>query len=118
MKTLLSALSLAGVLAGPVLAADAPPAKAPAVNAAELYQAKCQACHMADGNSPIEDMNFADGKWKHGSKPAEVVATITEGAPGTAMLPFKEQLTAAEIKALAAYVRAFDKSLAPAKKGK
>jgi mono/diheme cytochrome c family protein len=117
MKTVFSMLSMV-ILAGPALAADAPPAKAPAVDAAELYKARCQACHMAEGNSPIEDMNFVDGKWKHGSKPAEVIATITEGAPGTAMLPFKEQLTPAEIKALAAYVRAFDKSLAPAKKGK
>ena len=66
---------------------------------------------MADGNSPIEDMNFADGKWKHGSKVAEVAKVITEGAPGTAMLPFKEQLTEAEIAALAAYVRTFDPAL-------
>lgn len=117
MKTLLSALSMVCVLAAPLLAAS-PPAKAPAVDAAELYKARCQACHMAEGNSPIEEMNFEDGKWRHGSKPAEVVATITEGVATTAMLPFKDQLTAEEIKALAAYVRAFDKALVPAKKGK
>ena len=105
-----------------VPASAAPPApKKP--DAAELYAAKCQACHMADGNSSIEDMNFADGKWKHGSSLAEVTRVITEGAQGTAMLPFKEQLSADEIAALAAYVRTFDpvlkakpKTKPPAKK--
>jgi mono/diheme cytochrome c family protein len=118
MKTLLSAFSLFGVLAGALLAADAPAAKPAKVDAAEVYAAKCQSCHMVDGNSPLEPMNFVDGKWKNGSKLPQVIAVITDGVPATAMLPFKEQLTAAEIKAVAVYVRAFDKSLAPAKKGK
>ena len=117
MKTLLFAFSVAVVLAGSVLA-DAPPVKPGKIDAAELYAAKCQSCHMAEGNSPLEPMNFVDGKWIHGSKLPQVVAVITDGVPATAMLPFKEQLTAAEIKALAAYVRAFDKALVPAKKGK
>jgi mono/diheme cytochrome c family protein len=104
-------------LAGVVRADDT--GKAPSAEAiAELYQTKCQICHMADGNSPLEPMNFADGKWKHGSKPAEVVKVITEGAPATAMLPFKEQLSAAEITKLAAYVRAFDPALKAPAKGK
>jgi mono/diheme cytochrome c family protein len=102
-------------LAG-VLHADGP-AKAPDA-IAELYKTKCQICHMVDGNSPLEPMNFADGKWKHGSKPAEVAKVIEDGVPATAMLPFKEQLTAAEITKLAAYVRAFDPALKPGAKGK
>ena len=118
MKTLLSAFCFSGVLAGALLAADAPAAKPAKIDAAEIYAAKCQSCHMAEGNSPLEPMNFVDGKWKHGSKPAQVAAVIADGVPATAMLPFKEQLTPAEIKAVAAYVRAFDKSLATAKKGK
>jgi mono/diheme cytochrome c family protein len=118
MRTVACVLSMAAVLAGNAVAADAPSPKPGKVDAAELYAARCQSCHMAEGNSPIEDMNFVDGKWKHGSTLSEVVAVITDGVPATAMLPFKEQLKAAEIKALAAYVRNFDKSLAPAKKGK
>jgi mono/diheme cytochrome c family protein len=85
--------------------------------AADAYRAKCQSCHM-DGNSPLEELNFADGKWKHGSKTSDIEKVIAEGVPSTAMLPFKEQLTAEEIKALARYVRAFDKSLKPEKGGK
>jgi len=41
---------------------------------------------------------------------------IAEGVPGSAMLPFKAQLTPEQTEALAAYVRSFDKSLKPAKK--
>ena len=58
-------------------------------------------------------MNFADGKWVHGSKLAEVAKVISEGVAGTAMLPFKAQLSPEQVAALAAYVRAFDKSLKP-----
>ena len=84
----------------------------------EIYRAKCQQCHTADGNSPLEPLNFADGQWRHGSKPEEVAKTITDGVPTTAMLPFKAQLTEQEISALADYVRSFDKSLKPARKSK
>jgi len=84
----------------------------------DLYRSKCQPCHLADGNSALEPMNFSDGKWTHGSKPADVAKVITEGVPTTAMLPFKAQLTPAEIADLAAYVRSFDKSLKATKRTK
>jgi mono/diheme cytochrome c family protein len=84
----------------------------------DLYKAKCQACHMAEGNSPIKEMNFADGEWIHGSKLADVIKVIEEGVPGKAMLPFKEQLTKEQIEGLAKYVRTFDKKLAAEKGGK
>jgi mono/diheme cytochrome c family protein len=96
-----------------VVAADAP-AKAPPVT--EVYKTHCQSCHMADGDSPLEPLNFVDGTWKHGSAPAKVAGVIAEGVPGTAMLAFNAKLTPAEVRALAAYVRAFDKSLKPAAK--
>ena len=83
---------------------------------AELYKTHCQSCHMVDGDSPLEPLNFVDGTWKHGSAPAKVAAIIADGAPGTAMLPFKAKLTPEEVKALAAYVRAFDKKLKAAPK--
>jgi mono/diheme cytochrome c family protein len=82
------------------------------VDPLELYQTKCQSCHMADGNSQVmPNMSFADGVWVHGSTLKEVQTTITNGVPGTAMVPFKEQLTPAEITALAKFVRKFDKKL-------
>ena len=86
----------------------------------ELYKSKCLACHLADGNAPMKEMNLADAEWKHGSKVADIVKTIEEGSPGTAMLSFKAQLSPEEIDALARFVRAFDKTLKPEKvvKGK
>ena len=113
-----AALAMAiAVTASPAAqSADGPakPAKtAPtAVDAKAVYEAKCQVCHMADGNSQImPNMSFADGIWKHGATLKAVQTTITNGAPGTAMMPFKEQLTPAEIAALARFVRKFDKKL-------
>lgn len=105
---------------GRLLIAGAAIAAAPGVFAAdpspvqELYTAKCQQCHMADGKSPLAPMDFTDRAWQHGSTPAAVSKVIAEGVPGTAMLPFKNILTPKEISSLTAYVRAFD----PALKGK
>jgi mono/diheme cytochrome c family protein len=70
---------------------------------------------MVDGDSPLEPLNFTDTAWKHGSDPAKVSAVIAKGVPGTAMLEFGSKLKPAEVRALAAYVRAFDKTLKPAK---
>jgi mono/diheme cytochrome c family protein len=89
----------------------APPAKPGKVDAAEIYKTKCQVCHSADGNSPMPGMSFADGEWKHGSSIKEVTNTITNGVPATAMMPFKTQLSPAEITAMARFVRKFDKKL-------
>lgn len=88
---------------------------APSEATVELYKAKCQACHLPDGAAPLAAMNLADDKWTHGSSPAAVAKVISEGVPSTPMLPFKTQLTAAQIADLAAYVRSFDKTLKPAK---
>lgn len=81
------------------------------VDGAEVYKTRCQVCHAADGNSPMPNMSFADGKWLHGSTIAQVTATITNGVPSTAMMPFKAQLSKEEIAALARFVRKFDKKL-------
>jgi len=82
--------------------------------AAELYKTHCQSCHAVNGDSPLEPMNFADSTWKHGSAPAKVAAVIAKGVPGTAMLAFGGKLKPAEVRALAALVRSFDKKLKPA----
>ena len=72
---------------------------------------------MPDGNAAIPNMNFADGKWLHGSTPAQLAKVITNGVPGTAMMAFKERFSDAEILGLAKYVMAFDKTRkAPAAK--
>jgi mono/diheme cytochrome c family protein len=106
-------LVVATILAGAAVARAAEPYK-PSEETLALYKAKCQQCHMADGNSPLEPLNFVDGKWTHGSSIEEITKVITDGAPGTAMLSFKAQFTPEEIEGLARYVRTFDKTLKPA----
>jgi mono/diheme cytochrome c family protein len=90
-------------------------ATVPRAKALELFAATCAACHGPEGaGTPLSpDMAFKNRKWKHGSRPQDIVATITNGVPATAMLPFKGRLTPAEINALAALVRSFDTSLKP-----
>jgi mono/diheme cytochrome c family protein len=87
------------------------PAAAGKVDAAEIYKSKCMVCHAEDGNSVIPNASFADGVWRHGSTIKEVTNTITNGVPQTAMMPFKGQLSPAEIAAMARFVRKFDKKL-------
>ncbi len=79
--------------------------------AEENYKATCQPCHMADGNAALKPMNFADGEWKHGTTPQALAKVITEGVPGTAMMPFKTRFSEKEILELAKYVRKFDPKL-------
>ena len=82
---------------------------------ANLYRINCQMCHGLNGKALIPEMAFVGRKWKHGTKSADMVKVITEGVKGTPMLPFKSKFTEAQIKALARYVRAFDKTLPPEK---
>ena len=82
---------------------------------ANLYRINCQMCHGFNGKALIPEMAFVGRKWKHGTKSTDMIKVITEGVKGTPMLPFKSKLTAAQIKALARYVRAFDKTLPPEK---
>jgi mono/diheme cytochrome c family protein len=112
-ETIAAAALLSVSLAWAAAGADAAPkalAEKPTEATLEVYKAKCQQCHMADGNSPLEPLNFADAAWKHGSSVKEIAKVIGEGVPGTAMLPFKGQVPDEQIEPLARYVRSFDKT--------
>jgi mono/diheme cytochrome c family protein len=93
--------------------ADGRQKKAP--SSKDLYATHCQMCHGVDGKAPVPEMGFVGRKWKTKTA-AEAVRVITEGVPGTAMLPFDGKLTTAEIRALARYVRALDTPEARKKK--
>jgi mono/diheme cytochrome c family protein len=108
-------LSAALLVMGGVVFAQKPPATSNRP-AAELYKSNCVMCHMPDGNAAIPQMNFADGKWAHGTTPAQLAKVITNGVPGTAMMSFNERFSDKEILALAKYVLAFDKTRKPAGK--
>ena len=92
-------------------AAKTPTKTDAALKAEETYKTVCLVCHLADGKGLIPDMSFSDGVWKHGSKTEDVVKIITDGAPGTLMLAFKDKFTKEEIAELAKIVRSFDPKL-------
>ncbi len=81
----------------------------------DLYVSNCQMCHGPDGRSPIKDMSFVGRQWKTKTT-AEAVQIITNGSPGTVMLPFESKLTKEQIAALAKYVRGLDTPEARKKK--
>jgi mono/diheme cytochrome c family protein len=111
-----SVVCMSLIVCGAAVAAQSKTPAVPRVKAIELYTANCQICHGADGKGTplVQGSAFAGRKWKHGTTPQAIAATITNGVPGTQMLPFKGRLTPAEIAALASLVRSFDKALKPA----
>jgi mono/diheme cytochrome c family protein len=81
----------------------------------DTYVANCQMCHGVDGKAPVPEMSFVGRKWKTKTA-AEAAKVISEGVPGTPMLPFEGKLTKDQIRALARYVRALDTPAARKKK--
>jgi mono/diheme cytochrome c family protein len=112
---------LSAVVGSVPLAAQskAPAPAVPREKAVELYTVNCQLCHGPDGKGTplVQGSAFAGRKWKHGTTPQAITATITNGVPSTQMLPFKGRLAPEEIAALASLVRSFDKTLKPAGAG-
>ncbi|MBI4447021.1 MAG: c-type cytochrome [Acidobacteria bacterium] len=74
------------------------------VTAAKIFKIRCQSCHTAGGKSRLKKLNLSDGEWAHGGTLADIMRTISEGVPGTGMLPNKNRLSKDEIKILAKYV--------------
>lgn len=81
-----------------------------AAKAREQYSFTCQPCHGPEGKGVLPDTSLSSGKWKHGSSLAAITKTISEGVPGTIMLPVKDRFSKAEILELAKLVRSFDKT--------
>jgi cytochrome c oxidase cbb3-type subunit 3 len=78
-----------------------------------IYMARCATCHGREGrgDGPIAGSllgppvgNISDGKWKHGDKPAEVMAVISRGVQGTRMAGWGQLLEPQQLRAVTAYV--------------
>ena len=78
-----------------------------------IYLARCATCHGREGrgDGPIAGSllgppvgNISDGKWKHGDKPAEVLAVIARGVKGTRMAGWDQMLEPHQLRAVTAYV--------------
>ena len=75
-----------------------------AIEAGEaVYQANCVACHGAELQGGIGP-NLVDSTWIHGSKPEEVVATITNGVAARGMPTWGPILGNEKIGQVAAYI--------------
>lgn len=70
---------------------------------ADLFQAKCVACHGEKGegkNGP----NLTDPYWIHGGELGQVFKTISQGVPEKGMIPWKGLLKPDEIQNMASYI--------------
>ena len=81
-----------------------------AEKAREQYSFTCQPCHGPDGKGLLPGTDLTTGKWKHGSTLEAIAKTISEGVPGTVMVPAKDRFSRVEILELAKLVRSFDKT--------
>jgi cytochrome c oxidase cbb3-type subunit 3 len=81
------------------------PTEAGRTTGAEIYEAQCSICHMADGSGDQSQgaPNLSDAIWLYGSSPEQVRDTIWRGPYGV-MPAWQERLDEQTITALAAYV--------------
>jgi cytochrome c oxidase cbb3-type subunit 3 len=70
---------------------------------AAVYQTNCIACHGATLEGGIGP-NLKDHDWIHGSEPAEVLATITDGVAAKGMPAWGPILGPERVKQVAAYI--------------
>jgi mono/diheme cytochrome c family protein len=90
------------------------PAPAAAADAAKIFAKSCAPCHGKEGepNAVFAKQgvrSFKDQAWQKGATDAQIEKSIREGKKGTMMASFEKQLSAEEIKALAAHIRALGK---------
>lgn len=118
MKSTVLLVALVSTVSGYAAAEPPPLTQATAATEAtkELYASMCQACHGVEGKSPMPEMAFVGREWKHGIRTTDMIKVITNGVPGTVMMPFKGRLTEQQIKDLATFVRALDTKLKPERK--
>jgi mono/diheme cytochrome c family protein len=81
------------------------------VDGAALFKQRCSMCHGQDGKgiSFMKTPDYTDPKWQAGITDAQIVDTIKNGKPDTAMKPYGggATLSDAEIQALVKQIRAF-----------
>jgi mono/diheme cytochrome c family protein len=97
-----------------VVLAVALPAPVAAQDAAKIFAKSCAPCHGKAGEPSAVFAkqgvrSFADATWQKAVTDAQIEKSIREGKKGTMMASFEKQLSAAEIKALVAYVRKLGK---------
>jgi mono/diheme cytochrome c family protein len=102
----LAPVVFAALFAAPLLS----PPGASAEDAAKIFARSCSPCHGKEGEPSAVFAkqgvrSFKDQAWQKATPDAQIEKSIREGRKGTMMASFEKQFSAAEIKALAAYVR-------------
>jgi len=69
----------------------------------QTFISTCAPCHRPDGGGNIGP-NLTDDYWIHGSKPMEIVNTITAGVPDKGMPTWSQVLKPEQVGHVAAYV--------------
>src|SRR4249920_2205701 len=54
---------------------------------AVLFRQECVFCHGVSARGGMRGPDLTTGAWSHGGADADLVRTITDGVPGTAMPP-------------------------------
>lgn len=69
----------------------------------DIYINYCSACHgqkLEGGRAP----SLLAGKWKNGHSKKAIRKSISEGIPGTEMMPWKNMLTPSQIELVTDYL--------------
>ncbi|NVB79862.1 MAG: c-type cytochrome [Kofleriaceae bacterium] len=80
----------------------------------QIFKTRCASCHTEDGHGLIGP-NLTDGFQIHGSTRMDIYNTVSNGAPGTAMLAWGEQLPATDVLAAAAFAISLRNTNVPGK---
>ena len=79
---------------------------------AVLFRQECVFCHGVSARGGMRGPDLTTGAWSHGGSDEELVATITDGVPGTAM-PAHAHLKGEEIGQIIAYLRTLQQPVTP-----
>ncbi|MBI4388951.1 MAG: cytochrome c [Nitrospinae bacterium] len=102
------------IFASALFLAAAAPLSAPDLEKGwKIYVAACQVCHGEKGDGQTFVANVLNPPPRNFTSPASkkeltlerMLRSVTRGRPGTAMMPWKENLTAGEIRAAVAFIR-------------
>jgi len=69
----------------------------------KIFAKNCAVCHANDGGGGVGP-NLTDNYWIHGASIKDVFKTVKYGVPSKGMIPWKDQLSAAEMQEVASYV--------------
>lgn len=69
----------------------------------EVYKTNCAVCHLEDMTGQVGP-SLVDGDWKHGGELADIMKTVTNGVPNTAMIAWEPMLGGEKVRDVSAYI--------------